>query len=119
VAWRHWAFELQFSEMFDAQPDKLNAYAHWHVQEGRKLTGPYLSRIEAKRTALYRRVREFMEKYEFLILPVNQVLPFDVTTRYPTEIAGVEMENYIAWMKSTCVFRKRSANRPPARWTSQ
>jgi amidase len=101
VAWRHWAFELQFSEMFDTQPDKLNAYAHWHVQEGRKLTGPYLSRIEAKRTALYQRMREFMEKYEFLILPVNQVLPFDVTTRYPTEIAGVEMENYIAWMKST------------------
>jgi amidase len=100
VAWRHWAFELQFSEMFDAQPDKLNAYAHWHVQEGRKLTGPYLSRIEAKRTALYQRMREFMEKYEFLILPVNQVLPFDVTTRYPTEIAGVKMENYIAWMKS-------------------
>ena len=46
-------------------------------------------------------MREFMEKYEFLLLPVNQVLPFDVTTRYPTEIAGVKMENYIAWMKST------------------
>jgi amidase len=101
LAWRHWAFELQFSEMFDTQPDKLNAYAHWHVEEGRKLTGPYLSRIEAKRTALYQRMREFMEKYEFLILPVNQVLPFDVTARYPIEIAGVKMENYIAWMKST------------------
>ena len=101
LAWRHWAFELQFSETFDAHPDKINAYAHWHVEEGRKLTGPYLSRIEAKRTALYQRMREFMEKYEFLILPVNQVLPFDVTTRYPTEIAGVKMENYIAWMKST------------------
>jgi len=100
VAWRHWAFELQFSEMYDTQLDKLNAYAHWHVEEGRKLTGPYLSRIEAKRTALYQRMREFMEKYEFLVLPVNQVLPFDVTTRYPTEIAGVKMENYIAWMKS-------------------
>lgn len=101
LAWRHWAFELQFSEMFDAHPDKINAYAHWHVEEGRKLTGPDLSRIEAKRTALYQRMREFMEKYEFLLLPVNQVLPFDVATRYPTEIAGVKMENYIAWMKST------------------
>jgi len=101
LAWRHWAFELQLGELVDAQPDKINAYAHWHVQEGRKLTGPYSSRIEAKRTALYQRMREFMEKYEFLLLPVNQVLPFDVTTRYPTEIAGVKMENYVAWMKST------------------
>ena len=46
-------------------------------------------------------MREFMERYEFLVLPVNQVLPFDVETHYPTEIAGVRMENYIAWMKST------------------
>jgi amidase len=101
LAWRHWAFELQLGETVDAHPDKVNAYGHWHVEEGRKLTGPYLSRIEAKRTALYQRMRQFMEEYEFLVLPVNQVLPFDVTTQYPTEIAGVKMANYIAWMKST------------------
>jgi amidase len=29
------------------------------------------------------------------------VLPFDVNVRYPTDLAGVKMENYIAWMKST------------------
>ena len=101
LAWRHWAFELQLGETVVAHPDKVNAYAHWHVEEGRKLTGPHLSRIEAKRTALYQRMRQFMEKYEFLVLPVNQVLPFDVNTRYPLEIAGVKMGNYIAWMKST------------------
>ena len=101
LAWRHWGFELAFGNTIDAHPEKVNAFGPWHVEEGRKLTGPYLSRIEAKRTALYHRMREFMERYEFLILPVNQVLPFDVTKRYPTEIAGVPMENYIAWMKST------------------
>jgi amidase len=101
LALRHWAFELQLGEAVDAHPDKVNAYGHWHVEEARKLTGPYLSRIEAKRTALYQRMRRFMEEYEFLVLPVNQVLPFDVNVRYPTEIAGVKMENYIAWMKST------------------
>jgi amidase len=101
LAWRHWAFELQFGDVVDAHLGKINSYGHWHVEQGRKLTGPYLSRIEAKRTALYQRMREFMERYEFLILPVNQVLPFDVTTHFPPEIAGVPMENYIAWMKST------------------
>ena len=100
VAWRHWAFELSLGERVDAHPDKVNSYGHWHVEKGRKLAGPYLSRIEAKRTALYQRMRQFMEKYDFLIMPVNQVLPFDVSTHYPTEIAGVKMENYIAWMKS-------------------
>jgi amidase len=56
--------------------------------------------VSAKRTALYQRMVAFMNQYEFFLLPVNQVLPFDVTTHYPTEIAGVKMGNYIAWMKS-------------------
>lgn len=99
-SWRHWSVEAEFGDMLEANSDKLNEYVHWHVQEGRKLTGPYLSRLEAKRTALYQRVRRFMERYEFFVLPVNQVLPFDVNMHYPTEIAGVKMESYIAWMKS-------------------
>lgn len=43
----------------------------------------------------------FLEKYEFLVMPVSQVLPFDVNTRFPTEIAGVKMETYMDWMRSS------------------
>jgi amidase len=100
LAWRHWSVELGFGDLLGTHGDQLNDYIHWHVAEGRKLTGPYLSRIEAKRTALYQRLCAFKGEYEFFILPVNQVLPFDVNTHYPTEIAGVKMENYLAWMKS-------------------
>jgi amidase len=100
LAWRHWSIELNFGDLLATHGDQLNEYIHWHVEEGRKLTGPYLSRLEAKRTALYQRLCGFKGEYEFFILPVNQVLPFDVNTHYPTEIAGVQMENYLAWMKS-------------------
>src|SRR5260370_7050641 len=65
-----------------------------------KLTGPYLSRLEEKRTALFQRLCGFKGEYEFFILPVNQVLPFDVNTHYPTEIAGVKMDTYLPWTKS-------------------
>ena len=102
LAWRHWAMESRFGDLIATHGDQLNEYVHWHVEEGRKLTGPYLSRVELKRSALYQRVHEFMDKYEFFLLPVNQVLPFDVTQHYPTEINGVKMENYLAWMKSAC-----------------
>src|SRR6202453_4617525 len=100
LAWRHWSIELGFGDLLATHGDQLNEYIHWHVEEGRKLTGPQLSRIEAKRTALYQRLCAFKGEYEFFILPVYQVLPFDVNTHYPTEIAGVKMENYLAWMKS-------------------
>jgi len=102
LTWRHWAYESRFGDLIATKGDQLNEYVHWHVEEGKKLTGPYLSRVEMKRSALYQRVREFLEKYEFFVLPVNQVLPFDVTQHYPTEINGVKMENYLSWMKSAC-----------------
>jgi amidase len=100
LAWRHWSVELAFGDLLATQGAQLNDYIHWHVEEGRKLTGPYLSRIEAKRTALYQRLCGFKGEFDFFILPVNQVLPFDVNVHFPTEIAGVKMENYLAWMKS-------------------
>lgn len=100
LSWRHWLLELQFGDLAESYGDKLNEYIHWHVAEGRTLTGAYLSRLEARRTALYQRMREFMERYEFFLLPVNQVLPFDVTLAFPEEIDGTQMENYLAWMKS-------------------
>ncbi len=100
LSWRHWIMEANFGDLIATKGDQLNEYVHWHVEEGRKLTGPYLSRLEMKRSALYQRVRAFLDKYEFFVLPVNQVLPFDVTQHYPTEINGVKMENYVAWMKS-------------------
>ena len=103
-AWRHWACEAAYGPLLAEHGGELNEFVHWHIEEGRKLTGPYLARVEAKRTALFQRMTGFLSKYEnkyeFFVLPVNQVLPFDVTTRYPTEIAGVKMESYIAWMKS-------------------
>jgi amidase len=100
LAWRHWSVELAFGDLIATHGDQLNDYIHWHVEEGRKLTGTYLSRVEARRTALFQRLCGFKNEYDFFIAPVSQVLPFDVNKHYPTEIAGVKMENYMAWMKS-------------------
>ncbi len=100
LAWRHWSVELSFGDLIATKGDQLNEYIHWHVDEGRKLTGPKLSRLEAKRTALFQRLTNFKGEYDFFVMPVNQVLPFDVNQHYPAEIAGVKMENYLAWMKS-------------------
>lgn len=72
----------------------------WEIERGEKLSAPEVGAAEMKRTELYHRVRRFMERYEFLVLPVNQVPPFNVSEPYPAEIAGVKMATYIDWMKS-------------------
>ncbi len=101
VNFRHWQYEAQYGDLLTANSDKMNDYTKWHIAEGRKLTGPYLSRLEIKKSALFRRMQQFLEKYEFLVMPVSQVLPFDVNTAYPTQIEGVKMLTYIDWMRSS------------------
>jgi amidase len=75
----------------------------WEIDRGERLTAADIGRAEIKRTELYHRMRHFMEPYDFFVLPVAQVPPFDVTQPYVTEIEGVAMETYIDWMKS-CYF---------------
>jgi amidase len=98
--WRAWYYELAFGELLDKHREKLKDTVVWEIEAGRRLGGPQLGEAERKRTELYHRMRAFMERYEFLILPVTQVPPFAVEQRYVTEINGVELETYIDWMKS-------------------
>jgi len=99
-AWRAWHVELLMDELILKHKDKIKETVIWNANQGKKLSGPDLGRIEAKRTHLYHQIREFMEKFDYLILPVSQVPPFDVKERYVKKINGVEMETYIDWMKS-------------------
>ncbi len=98
--WRAWRFELAFGELLQTHRDQLKDTVVWNIEEGVKLSGSQLGKAERKRTEVYHRVRKFMETYEFLILPVSQVPPFDVKDRYVTEINGIKMDTYIDWMKS-------------------
>jgi len=98
--WRAWHFELNFAELVKTKREMLKDTVIWNIEQGQKLTGPQLGRVEVQRTELYNRVRTFMETYEFMICPVNQVPPFDVNQRWVEEIDGVKMETYIDWMKS-------------------
>lgn len=98
--WRAWQFEIKYSPMLEKYRDQIKATVVWNTEEGQKLTGPDIGRAEVMRTKLYHRMCEFLDKYEFLIVPVNQVPPFDVDVPYIEEINGTKMETYIDWMKS-------------------
>jgi amidase len=75
----------------------------WNIEEGLRLSGLDVSRAQAKHARLFQRVREFLEHYDFLVLPVSQVVPFPIEVEWVKEINGIEMDTYIDWMKS-CSF---------------
>jgi len=101
--WRAWRFEVAYGALLESHREQMKDTVIWNIEAGVKLSGSEVGKAELKRSQLYQRVREFMETYEFLILPVNQVPPFDVKQRYITEINGVKMDTYIDWMK-TCYY---------------
>ena len=99
-AWRAWYYWLAFSELLKANRGKFKDTIIWNIEQGRTLDGTQLAMVEQKRTVLYHRVRKFMNTYKFLVLPVVQVPPFDITQEYVTEIDGVVLNSYIDWMRS-------------------
>jgi amidase len=100
---RAWTFALRFRGAEESVMQQVKETVVWNIEKGRALSAEQVGQAEEKRTELYHRMRRFMQRYEFLILPVSQVPPFDVSQRYPTEIEGVKMNTYIDWMKS-CYF---------------
>ena len=94
------AFVQNYGELVKTRRREVKDTIIWNVEQGLKLTPEQIARADGLRNALYQRMREFLERYEFLLCPVNQVVPFPSEIEYPTLIDGVQMGNYLDWMKS-------------------
>lgn len=94
------SFAMRYGELLEKHRGRIKDTVIWNIEEGLGLDGPRVGRAIALRSDIYRRMREFMERYEFLCLPVNQVPPFPASQPFVDAINGVKMPNYIAWMKT-------------------
>jgi amidase len=98
---RAWKMAHSRRADYENHRDQLKETVIWNVEQGLRLSGADLTAAEEQRTAIYHRVRRFMERYEYLVLPVSQVPPFPIELDWVHEINGVPMETYIDWM-ATC-----------------
>ena len=97
---RAYRMATNFDPIFEENRHQIKQSVIWNVEQGRSFSAIDVGRAEQKQAAYYQRMLAFLNEYEFLLCPVNQVPPFNVKIDYPTEVNGVPMENYIAWMKS-------------------
>ena len=79
--WRAWYFELNWGPLLDRHREAMKDTVIWNIEQGRGLSASALAEATHRWTALLRRVRAFFERYEFFVLPVSQVPPFDVEVR--------------------------------------
>lgn len=97
---RAWEIEMSYSDLFNRFQDLMKPSFVSNLEKGRDLRGIDIGHAERLRNILYHRMRVFFEQYDVLLLPVSQVPPFHAEQEYPKEIAGVQMETYIDWMRS-------------------
>lgn len=90
----------------------LKETAVWNIEQGLKLSGEAVAAAQAAQSQCFERMRRFLANYDYFICPVNQVLPFDVNTQYPTGVDGVAMGDYLEWMRSA--FRISMTSHPAA-----
>lgn len=91
---------VRMADHFKQHPDLIKDTLLWEIEQGNRLSARDVEAAETKYAELNQRMRRFMERYEFFVLPVSQVLPFDVTQHWPREIEGTRMNTYIDWMRS-------------------
>jgi amidase len=97
---RAWHFHFMLGPLLESHRGLMKDTVVWNIEQGARLSGGQIGEAELRRTRLFHRMREFMQRYDFLIAPVTQVLPFDVGVPYPTRIDGVELDTYFDWMRS-------------------
>ena len=95
---RAWKTAAGKEDDYRTHKDRLKDTVIWNIERGLPLTGLEIASAIAKRSALYQRACEFLETYEYLVLPAVQVLPFSVDVPWIREINGKTMETYIDWM---------------------
>lgn len=94
------SFAARFGYLLKTRRAELKDTVVWNIEQGLALDGERIARAVIARSELFQRMRAFLERYAFLVGPVNQLPPFAVELDYPREIAGVRMANYLDWMKS-------------------
>ena len=97
---RAFIFVNRHGPLLKAHRDKLKDDIVSNIEQGLRLKAQDIAAAEGMRMQLFHRMRTFLEKYEYLLCPVNQLPPYPVETEWPKEIAGVKMASYLDWMKS-------------------
>jgi amidase len=92
-------FAYQLAPLKEEQRKQIKASVQWDASQGEKLSGMDIAIAETSRAKICQSVNSFLEKYEYLVLPVTQVAPFPVEIEYPTEINGKKMNSYLEWME--------------------
>jgi amidase len=90
----------RYAPLVRQRPEWVKDTIRYEVSEAERMTAADVGGALARQAQMYEQSRQFFERFDYFILPVTQVAPFDVNLPYPTQVAGRAMATYIDWMRS-------------------
>ncbi|WP_353648782.1 amidase [Nakamurella sp. A5-74] len=102
---RAWQFEATLGTFLDEHRSQVRESLYANMLAGRELTGAQVGAAAIHRTALFHRMRTFLDReggYDALILPVTPLAAFDAEIEYPEVVAGQQQPDYLGWMQAVC-----------------
>jgi amidase len=97
---RAWYFEATLGYFLEQNVDTVRPSLYENMLAGRALTGPTIGRAMVLRSTLFHRMREFLQTYDAVLLPVAPVPAFDAELPYPDVVAGVPQPDYLGWLQT-------------------
>ncbi|HVF18092.1 MAG TPA: amidase [Steroidobacteraceae bacterium] len=90
----------RYSALVRQRPEWVKDTIKFEVEQAERISAADVGRALARHAQMHEQSRQFFERFDYFILPVTQVAPFDVSIPYLKEVAGTAMATYIDWMRS-------------------
>lgn len=78
---------------------RMKPEALWEVESAAPLMASDVFAASLTRSDWYRHMLRLFERYDFLVLPSAQVLPFPADMSWPKHVGGRAMDTYHRWME--------------------
>jgi amidase len=97
-------FVALYGEQYRNDPEFrrwVNPLVTGNIEQGMKLSVEEIAWAHRQRSEIWNRAKKFFDKYDLLLTPTAPIPPFPAEVKFPTEIAGKPMENYLDWVMLT------------------
>lgn len=101
---RAYDFAANWGEIVRTQREKVKESVIWNTEKGFGLTVDELVSKDAARVRMLQKLQTFFADHDVLVTTMSQVLPFDASIEYPTEINGKPMGDYLEWMRAATLI---------------
>jgi len=101
-------FSTSMEVLLKNHRDKLKPDVIWNIEKGLALKSEEIGKALLRRARLYSEVAAFFGKFDAMLLPAAPILPRDVKERWPREINGIQLDNYVEWLKLAALITMTS-----------